>query len=169
MTEPTISTTVRTTIPVARAELFEWFIPIELPRILHGYGPVPAVADTSGQTGPWDQVGSARTVHLADGNSAREAVTACERPELFAYRVWELTSPIARLADHARGQFRFSENASGSTGVSWTYTFVARSAPARVALAPVVKLPWRRFMARGLGEMSRLAQLELTQSAAGGR
>jgi hypothetical protein len=57
-----------------------------LPKVLTGCGLLPPVERTSGNTGPWDRPGSSRTVHLADGNTAREEVTAYARPTYFAYR-----------------------------------------------------------------------------------
>lgn len=82
-----MATTVERRIDVPRARLYDVFIPIELERILGAVWPVPAVTGTSGQSGPWDVVGSSRTVHLADGSTAREAVTHVERPAEFGYRV----------------------------------------------------------------------------------
>ena len=43
-----------------------------LPKVLTGYGLVPAVVRTSGNSGPWDAPGSIRTVHLAGVTTARE-------------------------------------------------------------------------------------------------
>ena len=59
-------------IDVAAAiELVFDFVSAEdvLPKVLTGYGLLPPVERTSGNTGPWDRPGSSRTVHLADGNS----------------------------------------------------------------------------------------------------
>ncbi len=156
-----ISATVRARIAKPRAALFDYFIPIELPRILLGYGPVPAVAATSDQSGPWDRVGSTRTVHLADGSSAREQVSACDRPAFFAYRVSEISSYLARLVLEGRGQWRFTEAAADATEVSWTYTFAARSQLARLALIPVVRLLWRGYMRGGMRAFGELAGREV--------
>ncbi len=152
-----ISATVRTRIAKPRAALFDYFIPIELPRILLGYGPIPAVVATSEQSGPWDRVGSTRTVRLADRSTACEQVTACERPEFFAYRVSEISSQLGRLVLEGRGQWRFTEVDRCSTEVSWTYTFAARSRLARLALIPVVRLLWRGYMRVGMRVFAGLA------------
>jgi hypothetical protein len=157
---PSVATTVQRTIAVAREPLFARFIPVDLPDILKRYGPVPAVVRTSGQTGPWDVVGSSRTVHLSDGSSATERVTACEAPRHFGYTVSGFTNPVRLLAREARGQWWFEEDAddAGATRVRWTYAFEARSRPAALLLAPVVKLAWRGFMRRALSELDRLAR-----------
>ena len=107
MATPSISVTATARVAVARDPLFAWFIPIELPRILAGYGPVPAVVSSSDQSGPWDVVGSARTVHLADGATARERVTACDPPAYFAYTVAEFSHSLRHLAVEGRGQWWF--------------------------------------------------------------
>lgn len=155
---PTISTTVTTTAPVPRAPLFDLFIPVALPEILTGWGPIPAVTATSDQTGPWDQPGSTRTVHLADGSTACERVTDCTTPAYFAYVVSDFTNPIKYLAREGRGQWWFDEAGAGATHVRWTYTFEARSRAAGLLLAPVVHAAWQRFMRVGLARLVALAR-----------
>jgi hypothetical protein len=44
--------------------------------------------------------------------------------------------------------------------VVWTYTFVARSPLARLALLPVVQGPWRGFMRVGMRRLTELAEAE---------
>lgn len=148
---PTVATTVQRRIAEPRASLFARFIPVALPDILTGYGPIPAVTSTSAQTGPWDVVGSSRTVHLSDGSSATERVTACDTPRAFGYTVSGFTNPVRFLAREARGRWVFEEADGGAaTDVRWTYAFEARSRAAALVLAPVVRLAWRGFMRRGL-------------------
>jgi hypothetical protein len=161
-----VSTSVAARVPVARDALFDAFIEVDLEQILLGYGPIPAVTSTSGQTGPWDHVGSSRTVNLADGSTAREEVTECVTPQLFGYRVAEFTNPVRFFAREARGRWIFNEAGPHATDVTWTYAFTARSTPAAFALLPVVKLAWRGFMRSGLEELGRLAQAEGGRPAA---
>ncbi|HEY6759328.1 MAG TPA: SRPBCC family protein [Baekduia sp.] len=150
----TISATVTATTPEPRDELFARFIPVQLPDILTGWGPVPAVAATSGQTGPWDTPGSTRTVHLSDGSTARERVTDCRTPAYFAYVVAEFTNPVRHLATEAHGQWWFDQDGdANTTHIRWTYSFTARSPAAALALQPVVALAWRRFMRVGLDRL----------------
>jgi len=79
---------------VDRSRLFDVVVAEDvLPKVLTRYRLVPVVG-TSGNTGPWDQPGSVRTVHLAGGASAREKVTAFERPTYFAYRLSDFTFAI---------------------------------------------------------------------------
>jgi hypothetical protein len=161
----TVSATTKARISRPRAELFDYFIPIELPRILLGYGPIPAVVSTTDQTGPWDQPGSGRTVHLADRSTAREQVTACERPGHFAYRVGEFSGYVRHVASEANGEWWFTE-AGQDTDVIWTYSFTARSRPAQLILLPVVKLLWRGFMRAGMRAFGELAEAEAARSPA---
>ncbi|HET6510211.1 MAG TPA: hypothetical protein VFG42_25690 [Baekduia sp.] len=141
-----VSTTVSRRIDEPREQVFARFIPVRLEDILHRYGPVPAVTGTSGQTGPWDVVGSSRTVHLADGSQATERVTRCETPRVFGYTVSGFTNPIRLLAREARGVWVFDPGGE----VRWTYTFVARSPAHAVVLVPIVRVFWRGFMRRAL-------------------
>jgi Polyketide cyclase / dehydrase and lipid transport len=164
---PSLSATVSARIAVPREPLFRWFIPIELPRILVGYGPIPAVVSSSDQTGPWDVVGSSRTVHLAGGATASERVTACAAPAEFAYTVSEFSNMLRFLAVEGRGRWWFAPVAGdpGATDVRWTYTFVARSWPAAALLAPVVAVAWRGFMRRGIDRLATLARAEVREDA----
>jgi hypothetical protein len=161
-----VSATTEARISIPRAELFDYFIPIELSRILLGFGPIPSVVSTTDQSGPWDQPGSSRTVHLADGNTAHEQVTDCERPRHFAYRVSEFSNSIRHLAKEAYGEWWFTETSADTTEVVWTYSFVARSAAAQLLMLPVVKLLWRGFMRVGLRKFGELAEIELPRSRA---
>ena len=76
MTAHEVSITRRAVISGSPEAVFA-FITAEdvLPKVLTGYGPLPAVVRTSGHTGNWDIPGSARVVHLADGTSVREQLT----------------------------------------------------------------------------------------------
>jgi hypothetical protein len=145
-----VSTTVSRRIDEPRAQLWARFIPIKLEDILGRYGPVPAVTGTSDQTGPWDVVGSSRTVHLSDGSRASERVTRVEAPHVFGYTVSGFTNPVRFLAREARGVWVFEESGE----VTWTYTFAARSALAGALLAPVVRFAWRGFMRRALDALA---------------
>lgn len=145
-----VSTTVTRRIDEPREELWARFIPVKLEDILRRCGPVPAVTGTSGQTGPWDVVGSSRTVHLADGSSASERVTRVEAPRVFGYTVSGFTNPIRLLAREARGVWVFEEGGE----VQWTYAFAARSPAHALVLAPIVRVFWRRFMRRALDALA---------------
>lgn len=128
-----------------------------LPKVLTGYGPLPAVVRTSGLTGPWDVPGSMRVVHLADGSTVREQLTLHARPDRFAYRVWDFGHPALRLlATGGRGEWTFAA-ADGGTDVSWTYTFTARNAPAAWPLSGIVGWLWRGYMDVCLGHVVRMS------------
>lgn len=142
-----VSVTRHALIPGLPDAVFD-FISAEdvLPRILTGYGPLPAVVRTSENTGPWDTPGSARVIHLADGSTVREQVTQFGKPRQFAYRVWDFGNPIIRaLATEARGDWTFTA-APGGTEVKWTYTFTAKSAVAAIPLSAIAQLLWRGYM-----------------------
>lgn len=144
-------------IPGTPAQVFS-FVAAEdvLPKVLTGYGPLPAVVGTSGNTGPWDKPGSARIVHLADQTTAREEVTQYAAPEHFAYRVWDFGNPVVRsLASEARGEWKF-EPVGGGTKVSWTYTFTAHNAAASLPLSGITQLLWRGYMDVCLENTKRL-------------
>lgn len=117
-----------------------------LPKVLHRWGPIPAVVGTRDLSGPWDTPGSERTVVLGDGTTARERVLAWERPVLFEYRVDSFTNPLGRLAGYATGAWELSSTGPASSAFRWTYTFHPRSALATTALRAFVATAWARYM-----------------------
>ena len=141
-----ISATVEVAILARREPVFD-FVTAEdvLPKVLTGYGLLPAVLRTSGNTGPWDRQGSARTVHLADGTTAREEVTAYERPRYFAYRTSDYTFALRYIAKFAEGRWWFEDDANG-TRVRWTYTFHGKGRLRSILLVLFVKTQWVGYM-----------------------
>ena len=116
-----------------------------LPKILTGYGLVPGVGFTSDVSGPWDQPGSHRIVHLKDGSSVAEGVTDYERPAYFAYRVSNPTFALKHLMAYATGQF-WLNTVPGGTNVRWTYTFHAKNWLTKLPLALFVNTQWKGYM-----------------------
>jgi len=152
-------------IEVAPNEMFQKFIAIELPDIMHQYGPIPSVVGTRDQTGPWDIPGSSRIVELADGGTAFEEVTASKDPSYFAYRVSRLTGIFGRLVMEAEGEWVFQEAPSGRTLIQWTYTFYARNWLAKLLLIPVVRIFWKGYMRNAFEATKRIAELEEESSS----
>lgn len=147
MTIPMVTVTRRALIPGTPDAVFK-FIAAEdvLPKLLTGYGPLPAVVGTSENTGPWNRPGSARLIHLADGSTVREQVTDHDGPRFFGYRVWDFGHPILRrLADEAHGAWTFAA-VPGGTQVVWTYSFRARNRWAAVPLSGIAQVLWRGYM-----------------------
>lgn len=163
-----VSTTVTKVIAKPKKPLFAWFIPVvgdELHTVLKKAAMLPGVERTTNTTGPWDVPGSNRTIHLTDGSTVHEEVTAGDHPTngapgYFAYRVTEFTNPIRFLVKEARGQWWFTDD-PGGTHVKWTYSFVARFWPAVLVLLPLVKILWSRYMAAALAETKRRAEAEV--------
>jgi Polyketide cyclase / dehydrase and lipid transport len=142
-----IAITRTSVIPGSVADVFA-FIAAEdvLPRVLTGYWPLPAVVKTSDITGPWNQPGSARIVHLADRTTVREQLTSYDAPGHFAYKVWDFGNPLlGALCTGARGEWRLDPHPNG-TMVTWTYPFNARNAAAYVPLAAIARLLWHGYM-----------------------
>ena len=116
-----------------------------LPRVLHRWGPIPAVTGTRDLTGPWDTPGSERTVLLEGGNTAHERVLSWERPQRFEYRVDRFTNPLGRLVDHATGLWEFTRTERGSS-FRWTYSFEAQGRLPAGLLKVFVRIAWSRYM-----------------------
>jgi hypothetical protein len=127
---------------------FDAIIPVELPKVFTGYGPIPAVASTSEQTGDWDAAGQTRTLNLADGSSTHERIDNFERPELFQYTVGPFSGPFGNLIDRAEGEFYMTPMAQG-TQVRWTYTWYAKQQWMYPLLWVFTRL-WKAYSRKGL-------------------
>jgi hypothetical protein len=152
-----VSITRQAVIPGTPEAVFN-FIAAEdvLPKVLTGYGPLPAVVKTSGNTGPWSVPGSARLNHLADGSTVREQVTHYDPSKYFAYRIWDFSNPIiSALATGARGEWTFSAT-PGGTLVTWTYTFTAKNAVTALPMSAITQILWRGYMDVCLENSKRL-------------
>jgi hypothetical protein len=166
MTTREISITRTTVLPGKPNQVFA-FISAEdvLPKVLTGYGPLPAVVRTAEKTGAWDQVGSSRLIHLADGTTVREQVTHYEAPGYFAYRVWDFGNPIIKtLATGARGEWTFTADPEG-TRVVWTYTFTAKNGFTALPLSGIAQVLWRGYMDVCLQNSERLMKQTLAAEA----
>jgi Polyketide cyclase / dehydrase and lipid transport len=122
------------------AHVFAVIVPIDLPLIFTGWGPLPGVRGVRDQTGPWDTPGRTRRVELTDGSVTTERLTEHTPPHSFAY---ELTGVLAPLVHRVRGEWTFTPDGTG-TVVRWTYAFFPRRG--RRLLVRLAVLPlWRRY------------------------
>jgi hypothetical protein len=148
-----LSTTaiVETTIEAPADIAFEHIVPIDLPSIFTGYGPLPAVTRTRDQSGSWDATGRSRTVEFSDGSSARESLTGHEYPTRFTYRITGFTGVLRFFASEALGEWNFERVAGGrSTKVRWRYEFVSRAKVLRPLVGVFTRKLWRGYMAQAL-------------------
>lgn len=153
-----IAATLEVIIPARLEPTFDFVVAENvLPKVLTGYQLLPAVVRTSDNTGPWDRPGTVRTVHLADGTTAREQVTAYEAPRYFAYRTSDYTFALRYLATHAEGQWWFEERNNG-TKVRWTYTFHPRNWFSAALLAMFVRTQWVGLMRTCIMNLQRILE-----------
>jgi hypothetical protein len=146
----------------ARADVetaFDVIVPIDLPRICRGFGPLPAVVATADQTGEWDHVGASRVVKLSDGRQANERITAYDRPRYFAYTVGPFEEgPLRHVIVEAHGEWWFTARDATSTAIRWTYTFRPRryfTPVARFVIAPLWRGYAKRALALAIDEIER--------------
>jgi len=132
--------------------VFDTFMPIELTDIMTGYGPLPAVSAVENPTGPWDSVGTERTIRLADGSSMLEVLTDVQRPHGFSYTLSEMTSVLRFLVIRFHGSWHFEPvtASDGSTPIkaTWRYSFDVRSRFTRPISWLILNLFWRPYMKR---------------------
>jgi hypothetical protein len=116
---------------------------------------LPRVVRTEMITGTWDpdenRVGARRRVVLDDGHFTAEEILVDE-PDLFRYIVWGYTNYAGLMIDHAIGEFHYEEE-GGKTALTWTYSFLPRSALARPGLSWFVSGTWAELMRNTLAAM----------------
>ena len=140
---------------------FKTIVPIDLPTIMPGYGPLPAVTGVENQSGAWNAVGQTRTVRLADDTTAREEITFYEAPTRFGYNVSDWSGALKFLAHGAKSEWHFHEISAHQTRVSWSYAFTPRSPWLLLPLLLIVQLLWRGAMKQALRECVRQAENSL--------
>lgn len=164
-----VATTVVSSIAAPREPFYAWLVPgvfyDQLETVLRDAAFLPGVARTTDTTGPWDKAGSTRIVHLTDGHTVRETVTAATAPDYFAYRLTEFSNPLIRaLVKEARGQWWFRDN-GGGLHARWTYTAESRNLPSLVLLYPVIKILWNRYMRAAMQATRARAEAEVARSS----
>jgi hypothetical protein len=147
----------------APEQAFGVIAPIDLSRIFTGYGPLPAVRGVRDPSGPWERIGSSRTVELSDGTTVAETLTSWAAPSHFGYRVGPFGGPLGRLVAHADGAWWFEPLEAGGTRIRWSYVFVPRTTIARPTVRGLAAL-WRRYSARALAAAVRIAESETSRS-----
>lgn len=150
-----IAVTVARSVNASSAHAFDTIVPIDLPSVFKGFGPLPAVAGTQDQVGNWDTVGQSRRVNLSDGSHATEQIDEYARPDRFGYTVGPFSGIVGKLVDRAEGEWRFSEQADGAQ-IEWTYTWFARRG-AKPLIWPLTLL-WRRYADRVLADAAALVE-----------
>ena len=142
---------VETEIAETQAAVFEYIVPIDLPQIFTGYGPLPAVNGVQNQTGGWNEAGQTRTVTLSDGSTACELLTKYDYPHYFSYTVSDFSGVLRFLTVSANGEWWFETNpSSGATSVKWSYSFNSGSLIAAPVLWFITSFLWRGYMNKAI-------------------
>ncbi len=152
-------------VPARIETVFDVFMPIDLTKIMQGYGPLPAVAAIEDQTGHWDSIGESRIIRLADGNAMLETLTAVDRPRGFSYTLSNPTHALRFLVSRFHGRWQFESVARDDlprgepevVRVRWRYDFEPRFRLVRPIAALILARYWRPYMERALELAAREA------------
>jgi hypothetical protein len=140
-------------IPVTVEDAYSGTLPLPLPLLFRRwYGPLPPIKEVRGQAGEWGTPGQTRTVALSGGGTMREELLRTDAPGSFAYRLTDITGPLALLVDHIDGEWAFAPVGTG-TAVTWNWTIFPAAASRRPALVLVGKL-WQGYARNALEELS---------------
>lgn len=164
-----VPTTAGISIAAPRAPFYDWLVlrvfTNELDTILRDSVGFAGVATTSGTTNLWNVPGATRIVHLTDGTSSRETVTAAAAPDYFAYRLTEFSSRRLRLlVREARGQWWLTDDGAG-THAKWTYTAESRGPLTALILVPIMKVLWNRSMRSAMARIKARAETEVARAS----
>jgi hypothetical protein len=130
---------------------FKHIVPIDITSIFTGYGLLPAVTGTRGQSGEWNAEGCSRTVIFSDGSSARESLTGYEYPKRFTYRINGFTGVLRFFTSEARGEWTFERvPGSNATKVRWSYEFVSRAKFLEPLVCLFVQKLWHGYLRQAL-------------------
>jgi hypothetical protein len=130
--------------PAKPDRTFAIMTPSDPSRFYPKFGPLPAVASVTDQTGAWDAPGQSRTLHLSDGSTIIERLREVDAPRRFTYQLTDFTGGFANLVAFADAVWDFDAAVEG-TRVRWQYTFHAQ--PARGWIVRViVRVFWSRYM-----------------------
>ena len=134
------------------ATSFAVFANADLTSILRGFGPLPAVTSVEKQTGPWNEVGQTRELHLADGSRMREELTRVDAPGSFEYVVDGFTGAVRHLVREMHGRWSFDvvQGEPEQTRASWRYEFHCTNALATLPSIPIVRWLWTPVMQQAL-------------------
>lgn len=142
-----ISITRSLTLPVSANLAFELITADDvLPKVLTGYGPLPAVEKTSGYSDNWNSPGVRRTVHLSDGSSLTETITKIDDNRFYSYEISDFNHPILkRLAKKGIGRWNF-ENTNEGVKIDWTYEFISVNRFSAIPLWMMTRTLWKGYM-----------------------
>lgn len=145
------------TVPATVADAFAGTLPLPLPQLFRRwYGPIPPIKEVRGQAGEWASVGQTRTVLLTGGGSMREELTEVDPPRAFAYRLTDVTGPMAPLVAYVEGRWQFAPVGPGTT-ITWSWVIHPRSGLAAPVL-PVLGWLWKGYARQALARLSALLE-----------
>ncbi|MET1058073.1 MAG: SRPBCC family protein [Nocardioides sp.] len=141
--------------PVPLEQAFDAVLPMPLPDLFrHRYGPLPPIKAVTGFTDPWSEVGQARTIHLADGGTMVEELTAVDRPVRFAYRISDIAGAMKPLVGGIDGAWSFEAVGTG-TRVTWSWDVYPASTVSGY-LMPVFGRLWGGYARQALENLEDL-------------
>ncbi len=124
-----VSNTESIVVAGPRVEVFEAaFAPEQMPKLLRGWGPVPAVERAELLDGGELAPGKVRRIHNSDGSSLDEEILVHDPPRAHGYRLCGQFRGIAKLlVREGRGDWTFTEIDATHTQVTWRYAFTLTS------------------------------------------
>ena len=141
--------------PVDRETAFARVMPAALPQVFRRrYAALPPIRRVSDQEGEWGTVGQTRTIHLADGGTMRETLTAVEAPSRFGYDITDVTGPMSLLVEGLQGLWTF-EPAGTGVRVTWSWRLRPRGLAGAAAMPAFTRM-WRGYARQAMEEIEGL-------------
>lgn len=157
-----LATTVSIVIDANQIEAFEHIVPIDLPSIFTGYGPLPAVTDVQNPVTSWNTARQKRTVYLSDGSAMQEQLNEYLYPDYFSYTVSGFSNALRLLTTSAQGTWWFESISPDYTHVRWRYAFTSRTIMAVPLLWGITQFLWRGYMHKALSLAKQQLETRVT-------
>ncbi len=143
-------------IPVSVEHAWDVLLPAPLDRVFsRRFAALPPVRSVRDQVGVWGgAVGQSRVIVLADGGTMREELLTVRRPEMFGYRISDITGPMRPLVAGILGSWTLEPVGTG-VRVTWSWTLEPASRAAGLAM-PVFSRMWHGYARQALEEIERL-------------
>ena len=119
------------------------------------YKDLPEIVKTIPVNGTFSKAGDSRRVHFNTGQTVLESIIEWKHPESFAYELTEIEIDLKKVANSARGHFRFYPLNDRKTKVVWTYGFNQKNFIFKWLIKRYIKTTHRFWMKDTLTEMKR--------------
>ena len=149
--------TIVDTINMQIKDYWELSFKLKLEEIgsVGNYKNLPSIIKSTPVRGNFSKVGDRRRIHFNTGQTLLESIIEWEKPFSFAYELTEVEIDLRKVANRARGHFKYFSIPDGRTRVVWTYGFEQKNFLFKWLINRYIKKTHRFWMKDTLAQMKR--------------